>query len=570
MAAVYPTVSWRPADDAVDAILEPLRESSDVLADDHSGFFDGPLVRQVKGWDELNARQPASRFLPELPTGTNLAHFSHQSDDAAALCVACLLKSRAIDAAFARGGLGPSLSRNLLATISGTEPRYVVFESKSLLDTILLNVTVNDSTRPSWVCIHRRKDGQPGPIARMGWRPRLLMPVPSSESQLPCAGCSSSARPRFTQAVMVDTYNFAASPFGSKSDLEKWKATGSDPQLLPFAKNVLSLGINSEEWSLRALARLLSGQAGELQETSLVRSASAGESVSIRVISSNGNQAKIDDAPANALRIPGSQLACLFAERSATGAVLLSVFEKEHREAREQLIPGQVTQLLNSLANSSNPASAVQNWISSAPSRKKQTHCSITDGGRTLDSQSDTLTDTAHRIVRKLNALPQAELLALRPVGRGGNADRAARQSAFETIWHRLSLPGSAKRHAMREALATVAGIFALYPEYYRFQCERLAFQNLLSIQFRQQRSRSDSGNRVNSLERLLRQLIHASPLARDTLLLQLVAGTNANRRRVIDFADLLIDVALWNDPQDPTPARWSECLADVAITSRV
>lgn len=125
-------------DAAVNAILEPLTASPNVLAADHAAFFDGPLVRQISGWDESNARQPVSRFLPELPTGTNLAHFSHLTDDAAALCVACLLKSRAVDGAFARGGLGPSLSRNLLATISGTEPRYVVLEAKSLLDTILV------------------------------------------------------------------------------------------------------------------------------------------------------------------------------------------------------------------------------------------------------------------------------------------------------------------------------------------------------------------------------------------------------------------------------------------------
>ena len=90
----------------IDAILAPLVGRSDVLDANHDAFFDGPSVRRVNGWDDPGAWQPVSRFLPELPTGTNLAHFAHISDDSAALCVGCLLKSRAVDAAFARGGLG--------------------------------------------------------------------------------------------------------------------------------------------------------------------------------------------------------------------------------------------------------------------------------------------------------------------------------------------------------------------------------------------------------------------------------------------------------------------------------
>ena len=163
--------------EAIDAILQPLTASSDVLAANHSGFFDGPLVRRIAGWDTQNAKQAVSRFLPELPTGTKVSHFVHLSDESAALCVPCLLKSRAVDAAFARGGLGPSLSRNLLATISGTEPRYVVLIAASLLDTLLINLLTGDTSRPSWVSIHQPQAGNPGTVARMSWRPRLMLPT---------------------------------------------------------------------------------------------------------------------------------------------------------------------------------------------------------------------------------------------------------------------------------------------------------------------------------------------------------------------------------------------------------
>lgn len=569
-------------DAAINAILEPLLASANVLAVDHVAFFDGPLVRQVNGWDEPNARQPVSRFLPELPTGTNLAHFSHLTDDAAALCVACLLKSRAVDAAFARGGLGPSLSRNLLATISGTEPRYVVLEAKSLLDTILTNLAIGDSTRPSWVHFHSRQDGEPGPIARMSWRPRLMLPITSSESQLPCVACASTTRPRFTQAVMVDSYNFVGSPFGSKDDLERWKSVGGDPQILPIGKNVLSLGLSSNEWSLRALTRLLTDETGGLHSLLLKRCVVSGQSVSIRVISSAGNQAKIDDAPADALPIPAALLTRSSDELAAVGAALSTIFEKEYRVLRERLIPHAASRLLSTLACTPAPAVTVQEWLESGRPAAKETRPRITDGSHTIDGridgtsppfeskrQADTLTKAANRIIRELAALPRAELLALRPVGRGGAVDRAARQAAFEAVWHRLSLPGTAKRHAVRESLVTVAGIFGVHSDCHRLRHERFAFQTTLTKQVIRQRTRSGREHGVSRIERLHAQLIKASPTARDALLLQLVdelvSASDVSHRRVIDFADLLIDVAMWNDPHDPTPVRWNRCLVDAA-----
>jgi len=256
--------------DAVKAVLKPIADVSDVLARDHNAFFDAAAVSVITGWDESTAWQPASRFLPETPTGTNLTHFDHLSDDTTAVCVGCLLKGRAVDSAFARGGLGPSLSRNLLATISGSEPRYVIAVGRTLLETLLLNLVVGDASRPVWCSIHRSADGDAGPIARLSWRPRLVIPVASSESGQPCVCCGTEARPRFRHAVMADTYNYPGSPFGSKADLERWKLQDADPQLVAFEGTGMTFGLTPAEWAVRALVPLLAETSGDC---SLVRRA---------------------------------------------------------------------------------------------------------------------------------------------------------------------------------------------------------------------------------------------------------------------------------------------------------
>ena len=472
----------------VDAILSPLAGRSNVLDPNHEAFFDGPSVRRVSGWDDPGARQPVSRFLPELPTGTNLAHFAHISDDSAALCVGCLLKSRAVDAAFARGGLGPSLSRNLLATISGTEPRYVVLIGSTLLETLLLNVVVADRTRPSWVSVHRATDGVPGPIARLSWRPRLVLPVTSSESRLACVRCGTTDRPRFTKAVMLDTYNSSGSPFGSKDDVERWKIAGGDPQLLSFEKSPITFGLNPPEWPLRAITRMLANDASPVCRRLLQRAARREKPVTVSVTSSAGNQAKIDDAPQAFVSLPLALMRRPPEERAAISAALMTVFDKSYREQRSHLIPHQVPDLLTELAASQDPVTTVTNWL------KRE---ALPPLGPVEPSTDDGLQKAAGRMLELLGKLSSDQLAALRIHHGDGATNNAARQAAFEVVWHKVSIPGGAKRLRLREALATVAAIFANHSASHQSSNTRYSFETHLRRQFDHERRSPDRSDRV-------------------------------------------------------------------------
>ena len=526
----------------IDAILAPLVGRSDVLDANHDAFFDGPSVRRVNGWDDPGAWQPVSRFLPELPTGTNLAHFAHISDDSAALCVGCLLKSRAVDAAFARGGLGPSLSRNLLATISGTEPRYVVLVGNTLLETLLLNVVIADRTRPSWVSVHRAMDGDPGPIARLSWRPRLVLPVTSSESHLPCVQCGTTNRPRFTKAVMLDTYNSTGSPFGEKEDVERWKIAGGDPQLLSFENSPITFGLSPLEWPLRAITRMLASDAPAVCDRILKRAVQLGKPVTLSVTSSAGNQAKIDDAPQASVTVPLTLLKRSPEKRAAVSAALIGVFDKAYREQRSHLIPTAVPELLTELQHESSPPKMVVEPNTDEAVRK-----------------------AAQRMIEQLDRLSSDELAALRNREGIGATDSAARQAAFEAVWHRVSVPSGSKRHSLREALATVAPIYASYPGCHQGPSARQSFLESVRRQLDSERQLSVRKDRTGGFEKLLSQLCDATSTSRDDLLLRLVqlvvAEPSNDRRRTIDFADLLLDVADWNAPVNSTPARWRQLL---------
>ena len=67
------------------------------------------------------------------------------------------------------------------------------------------------------------------------------------------------------------------------------------------------------------------------------------------------------------------------------------------------------------------------------------------------------------------------------------------------------------------------------------------------------------------SLRQLVASVTNATPASRDGLLMLLVdtlltRGPN-QQLGSIDFVDLLLEVACWNDPADPTPTRWSRLL---------
>lgn len=542
--------------EVVAEILAPLRGRSDVLDTSHDSFFDGPSVRRVSGWDDPGASQPVSRFLPELPTGTNLAHFAHISDDSAALCVGCLLKSRAVDAAFARGGLGPSLSRNLLATISGTEPRYVMFEGNTLLETLLLNVVIADRTRPSWVSVHRTMDGDPGPIARMSWRPRLVLPVTSSKSHLACVRCGTTESPRFKKAVMLDVYNSNGSPFGAQEDVARWKIGGGDPQLLSFENSPITFGRSSLEWPLRAITRMLASDAPLVWHRLMKRAVQLRNAVTLSVTSSAGNKAKIDDAPQACVTVPPALLARSPEKRGAISAALIGVFDDDYREQRSHLIPTAVPELLTALAESDDPTKTVMNWLRHQPSPPKIIVEPRTD---------EAVRKAAQRMIEQLGRLSSDELAALRGSDCNAATDSAARQAAFESVWHRVSVPGGSKRHSLREALAAVAAIYASCSGYHRGATVRGSFVASVRRLLDSERRMPDRKDRVGAFEKLLAQLCEATSTARDDLLLRLVqlvvAEPSNGGRRTIDFADLLLDVADWNAPANPTPARWRQLL---------
>ncbi len=543
--------------DIIESILAPLAGRSDVFHESHDAFFDGPSVKQIKGSDDPGSWQPASRFLPELPTGTNLAHFVHLSDDTAALCVACLLKSRAVDAAFARGGLGPSLSRNLLATIGGIEPRYLIVVGSTLLETLLLNAVVADESRPSWVSIHRPKNGNPGPVARMSWRPRLAQFIKQSQSLLPCVCCGSTEYARFTKAVMVDTYNRNSSPFGTKEDVGSWKVAGGDPQIMSFATSELTFGSNPLEWPLRAIALILSSEAPPACSRLLERIAEIGRPVTITVTSSDGNQAKIDDAPAASVTVPQALVKRSPEERSLIADALVIIFDKSFREQRSLLIPSRVSELLISLSLSLDPQQTVTNWLRSDV---------VVSRGEKDDTTDDGARIAARRAVERLQQLSIDKLAALRRRGIYGVGRDAEWQSAFEDVWHSLPIPGGQKRRQFRDAVATIAAIYAVHPDRHQLANSRYSFEKIIRRRLNSERRLTMRSGRGSPIEELLTQLCRSTSTSRDLLLTKFVGSILAERSNAessrIDFGDLLLDVANWNDPENPTSDRWRKLLS--------
>ena len=475
-----------------------------------------------------------------------------------------------MESAFARGGLGPTLSRNLLATIGGTEPRYVIPTGRTLLETLALNLIVGDPSQPSWRSIHRRADGDPGSIARLTWRPRLIMPVTSSLTDLPCVRCGTMARPRFAQIVTVDTYNRAGSPFGSKNDVEQWKKLAGDPHLLPVEKGAITLGLSSAEWPLRAVARVLLGGTTVTLDKLQQRAAAIGERVVVSVTSSAGNQAKIDDAPHADLAVPSALLSRSGESREETAAAIMKVFQKGNHSRRLALIPAEVPRLLRELATTDDPDAVVKAWLDSArlcvrasaelPSFGPLASVKV---GEPLET-GDSVREAAKKLIRRLARLSPQQVAALRPLGKGGAPDDAGRQAAFEAVWHEVRLPAGTRRHAFREALAVIAPVYAVHGDRHRDSRLRGSFEALLRREVRSERIRSGKPAGATSLGRAVAQAAAGTALPGSPALLRLVDVLVHRRQRpvpAIDFVALLSDVALWNDPVQPTRERWWELL---------
>ena len=243
-------------------------------------------------------------------------------------------------------------------------------------------------------------------------------------------------------------------------------------------------------------------------------------------------------------------------EQAAISAALVGAFDKDYREQRTRLIPRGVPELLTALAESQDAVKAVTNWLQREPPLPSVTVEPSTDEALQL---------AARRMVDQLGRLSSDELAALRIGHRDGPTQVAARQAAFESVWHRVSVPGATKRHALREALATVAAIYAMTPNGHLRRETRHSFEESVRQQITHERRSLDGTKRCGPLEQLLSQLYRATSMSRDGLLLRLVQRVLAEPlhggHRTIDFADLLLDVARWDDPVHPTPARWRQWL---------
>jgi len=271
------------------------------------------------------------------------------------------------------------------------------------------------------------------------------------------------------------------------------------------------------------------------------------------VTSSAGNQAKIDDAPQSSVVVPAALWQQPAERRKAISTALASIFDKSHRERRSTLIRAAIPELFSRLAKSDDPAATVAQWLS-APTE-------VTDSDPV--PRPDNLKTAARRMVRRLQSLSGDELAALRP-DRLNDADRnASRQSAFERVWHRTSFPPGTRRHRLREALAVVAPLFALHRGSHQQTKSDHSFAEALKRQLRTESRDPGHQTRAGSLTRLLHDICAATPAARNELLGRIVAllcrESSAVRR--IDFADLLLDVADWDAPVEPTTAEWYRLL---------
>ena len=128
-----------------------------------------------------------------------------------------------------------------------------------------------------------------------------------------------------------------------------------------------------------------------------------------------------------------------------------------------------------------------------------------------------------------------------------------------------MILPSQSRRHALREALMTVAPIYAVHADRHRLATEPRSFERqIFEKLIAEQRSKMET-SASTSIRRLVADLVTTSSSSRNELLLRLVdafVNGGPNRRPgLIDFADLLLEVARWNDPADPTPSRWRRLL---------
>ncbi|MBX3395398.1 MAG: type I-E CRISPR-associated protein Cse1/CasA [Phycisphaerae bacterium] len=549
--------------DAVAAIIAPLETATARDGGSQASYFDAEVIKNIPGWDAPNTPQSASQLLAEIPSGTNIVHFNHAYDADPPLCVGCMLKGRLAESAFARGGLGPAISRNLLSTIGGSEPRYVIPYADTLLKTLLLNLIVGDRGRPSWVAIHGRADGVPGPVARMTWRPRLVTPVSNSQSDEPCCHCGESHFDRFTKVVVADTYNHANSPYGAKQDVEQWKSSPDDPHLIPSNKDTFNLGGDFEFWPVRAITRWLT-EPGRVGWNRMIKRAHHLKSdISVVVTSSAGNQAKIDDAPIAEYAIPSKLMAQPSVKLDATAEALVKFFDKEHAAKRRQLSLAQVLDTWVAIATDDDPNAYLSQWASETKPNEDDKY-----GVRSVDTAevNTILYAAARALVKQMESLPDLQRQAWSMTNVTAGAATMERQAAMTFVWQQSRIESGHRRHALREAVAAILPIYSAHhvQAWKHEPVPGATFRTLANQQVAEDRQGGVRGG--GRFRRLLAEVVTAPHAARQGALSRLFSAitetpTTPQPPR-IDFADLLVELSKWHDPIDPTPARWRTILA--------
>jgi len=138
--------------------------------------------------------RPAADLVPELPSGTNVAHFRHTRDRREGLCPACCAVGLVQLSAFATSVKhGSKLQKP--AGINGPEPAYAFPMSDSLLETLLINWPAADheGDRPGWASNLPPPRENIGAQAAFTWRPRRVWLERPARDQPPgvCAFCGS-------------------------------------------------------------------------------------------------------------------------------------------------------------------------------------------------------------------------------------------------------------------------------------------------------------------------------------------------------------------------------------------
>lgn len=536
--------------DAIEAILAPLVGRSDVLNSEHDMFFDGPAIREGRRTGNIyppkDEGSAPTDVLLSIPTGTEISHF-HRVEGDGSICVRCLLKGVFAKSLFATGGGG-----GYSAGAAGAKPALAILLGKSLLNTILLNLVIPDpDDLPSWRRrFSRSLNRTPKTLERMSWRARLYAPRMGSLSTIPCVGCGQDDLFTFTELDRADGFKNTSWATGLKAGDLLGKNSSNEREESDVDPHLVR---QEGEMSLKALSATPErGLIGWLHKI-------------------NANLASYaEDLDRN---LPPSHLISFIRAADAVtlkGDLRLALFaslgdpkKMNIEQVRFADVPIEGAALESGVYGFKITGVATHNTRTITALEVDSASGSISSESESTRFPGEALLYAAAKIlIQRLSRLSPRELATLRPLGLGGSPDVATRQAAFEAIWHRGGLPSNSRRHVLREALATVAPIYALYSESHRPIEAPRTFELRLYRMVNSERRAA-----VGQVSALLAKIVTASASARDDLLKRLVGAIlkgpadQQNQRVFFDFSDLMFDIARWNDPIDPTPVRWRRFL---------